>query len=157
MIQRNESGLSLLEVILVTCILAILSVAGIGYYRNAVKSREFLIASKNIISVLKLAQGRAIAGEDQMKWGIHFVNGPAAFDDYYELFSTPTIYSDPSTVVTDKIYLQSTMAFSDPAANTNKDIIFDKIKGTIAAVSSVTTTFEGTSKTVTVNAQGNIY
>ena len=155
--QARLRGFTLLEVLITIAILAILVSFSSAYYRNIAKSRELGVSVKNIISNLKYSQGKAIAGEDQMKWGIHFINGPSAFDDYYEIFSTPTVYADASTVITETIYLPSTVIFNDPAASSNKDIIFDRIKGTISAQATIGITSESNSKIITINAQGNIY
>lgn len=157
MTAERKSGFTLLEVLITTAILVAVTWIVNGYYRNFAKSRELDIAAKSVSFSLRSSQSRAIAGEDLKKWGIHFVNGVAAFDDYYEIFSTPTTYADVATVVDQTVYLPSSVAFSDPATNSVKDIIFDRIKGSISVSTTVSIISEGATKVITVNAQGNIY
>lgn len=151
---RAQNGFSLFEVLLAMGIIAVLGVVSTGYYRNYVKNVEFDSTAKTIIYDLKHAQSKAMAGEDDKKWGVHFVNG--ASDDYYELFSTSVDYGDSSTTVKDTIYLSSAIVFTSPAEGATTDIIFDKIQGTSSA-SSVSLSFEGSSSTITVTAAGGIY
>lgn len=152
--HSKSSGVTLLEILMVMTLLAILGGLAAGSYRNYAKSTEFTNAGKNIIFDLKRMQGRAIAGQDQLKWGVHLVNGAS---DYYETFSTPTTYADAGKVTVDTTYLSSTIVFTTPAEGINLDIIFDRIKGTISSTTTTTIASEGKSTTVTVTSQGNIY
>ncbi len=97
-------------------------------------------------------QSKAMIGEGGFKWGIHFVN---AATDYYEMFSTPTDYSDGARVVLSTSYISSGFMFSDPGPSSSKDIIFNKISGGTSA-SSVSINSGDTTKTITVSSIGNI-
>lgn len=146
-ILNPQGGFSLIELLLVISILAILSTMTIGYYRNYAKSKELDLAYKNLTFHLKDVQGKAVNGEDQLKWGIHFVDTTI---DYYEIFSTATNYAGGTVI--DTYYFPSNVAYSGAVS----DIIFDRITGTTSA-NTVTIISEGSSKTVTITAQGNIY
>lgn len=149
----HERGFTLLELLLVVSIVTVLAALGFGYFRNAVKNIQFDTVAKSLAFDLKNARTKAMSGESDVKWGIHFVNGT---DDYYELFSTPTIWSDPGKTVFDATYLAADLAFGSPSEGNTTDIIFNKIAGTTSA-NSVTITFEGNTKTITVTAEGTIY
>lgn len=151
-VKCQRSGLSLLEVLIVIAILAILSTASVGVFRNFVKNVELESTAKQIVFDLKTMQAKAIAGEDALKWGIRFVNST---DDYYQTFSTATDYA--SGTVKDTVYLQSGITFSSPAEGFNTDIIFNRVNGTISANTSVTIQSADGSKTVNVTLVGNIY
>jgi len=152
--KKESDGFSLFEVLLAMGIIAVLGAVSTGYYRNYVKNVEFDSTVKTVVYDLKHAQSKAMAGEDDKKWGVHFVNGTN--DDYYEIFSTSVDYGDASTVVKDTVYLPVAIAFISPAQGATSDIIFDKIAGTTSA-SSVSLNFEGSTSTVTVTAVGGIY
>lgn len=154
--MKTKFGFSLLETMIAVGVLALISMASIGLYRNYSKSIELETGVSSIISDLKSAQSKSINGEQDLKWGVHFVNAPGSnTDDYYEIFSTATDYAGGT--VNTKVYLAGGTTFSDPTDNTNKDIIYGKIKGTVSADTIVKITSDGTEKTITVTALGNIY
>lgn len=150
-----KSGITLLETLLVIGVLVILAVTGSGLYRNYSKNVELESNTNAIISDLRSVQSKAINGEEGLKWGIRFVNPPAGASDYYEIFSTATDYL--GGIVKRKAYLTDRITFSNPVEGSNKDIIFNKIRGTVDSQTQVTLSFESSLKTVTVNTIGNIY
>ena len=149
---RNfKNGFSLLELLIVISVIVILGTTGVNFYRNYVKSVELESTAKIIVSDLKTARAKAMTGEDNLKWGAHFVNGA---NDYYELFSTATDYGGASVKMT--VFLPKAVSFSAPGEGVNLDVIFSKISGT-ATNSSVIVSSEGQTRTVTVTALGNIF
>lgn len=148
----DKQGVTLLETLLVIGILVVLAVAGSGIYRNYSKNVEFESNVSALVSDLRSVQSKAINGEEGLKWGIRFVNGGS---DYYEIFSTATDYTGASVKRT--VYLSYGIIFSDPTEGGNKDIIFNRIRGTVDSQTQVEISFEGSMKTVVVNTIGNIY
>lgn len=118
--KHKRSGFTLLEVILVVGIIAIVGVAGLAFYRNFAKGNALEMAAKTIISDLVNARAKAMAGEDGVKWGIHFVNG---VDDYYELFSTPSDYSSPSKQIVETKYLPGQIVFTNPGEGSGPNTV----------------------------------
>jgi hypothetical protein len=110
--------------------------------------------NRGITSELKTARAKSMNGEDDMKWGVHFVNGTS---DYYELFSTPTNYADGSRVTKETVYLSGGVAFSYPTEGNTTDIIFDKIYGSTTPATYVTVTAENNYATTTISSNGQIY
>jgi prepilin-type N-terminal cleavage/methylation domain-containing protein len=149
---RFKKGFSLLELLIVMAIIIIISSIGVDLYRNYGKNVEVSSAAETIMFDLKQAQSRAMIGEGGFKWGIHFVNGTT---DYYEIFSTPTDYSSGSKVIASTNYLSTGVTFSDPAASSSKDIIFNKVSGGTTA-SSVTIDSSTVTKTISVLSIGTI-
>jgi len=151
--QTKNNGFSLLEVLLVIGIVSVLATASFGIYYGFIAKSDLDMAKKNIVFTLKQAQGKAMAGEDGRKWGVHFVNGAS---DYYELFSTPTDYNDAAKVINATTYLPGRVFFTEPASSS--DIIFEKIRGTVAAAASVIISSpENQTSAISVSALGNIY
>jgi len=152
--QNKKRGFSLLELLVVVAVIAIISAAGVATYQSFFTSVDIQGTSKAIVSNLNLMEARAMAGQGGFNWGAHFVNGSP--DDYYELFSTPTTYADAGTVIVQKDYIPLGMAFSDPASETTKDVIFNKITGTTTAT-TISVTTQGLVQTITVTSIGTVY
>lgn len=148
----DKRGITLIETLLVIGVLAVLAVTGTNIYRNYSKNVELEANASAIISDLKSVQSKAINGEEELKWGIHFVNGA---DDYYEIFSTATDYTGASVKRT--VRFTDSITFSTPGEGENYDILFNKIRGTVDTEKQVVLTFEGTNKTITVTTIGTIY
>lgn len=146
-------GFSLLEVLMVVSIIAVLGTAGVGYYRNFAKNVEVKNFSQTLVSDLKYARSLSISGESSLKWGVHAVNGA---DDYYEIFSTPTTYTDASKSVTSTTTLPRGLTWTSPAESASKDIIFNRISGTTTADTLIINSENGNT-TVTITSLGVVY
>jgi prepilin-type N-terminal cleavage/methylation domain-containing protein len=151
--MAKRGGFTLLEVLLVTAIMALIAGFSVGIYRNYGKGIELNAARKNIIYDLRQMQARAASGENRRNWGAHFVNGA---QDYYELFSTPTNYADAGKIIASVVNLPATITFTDPAEANNLDIIFSSISGGTGA-DSVTIGSESNNQTINVTASGAVY
>lgn len=149
----NNNGFSLIELMLVIAILVILATIVNGYYVNYLKNTQLDSSGKLVVSTLTKARDRAMAGENDRKWGVHFVNGA---DDYYEFFSSPADYANASTSVMETIFLDSGVSFSTPASGASSTVIFTKISGTTTPASVVLISSFGGTSTVSVSAQGRV-
>lgn len=153
--MKTKFGFSLIEMIITMGILVMLTVGSLGIYSNYSKNVELDASVGSIISDLKSAQSKSINGQEDLKWGIHFVNPPAGASDYYEIFSTATDYSTAS--VKTKVYLANGVTFSQPPEGFNQDVIYGKINGTINGDTMVKVVSGGTEKIINITALGNIY
>lgn len=152
-IYRKKTGFTLLELLLTISILAIIAGFGVSSYRNYGKNAELELTGKSIINDLRHIRIKASSGNERRAWGIHFVNG---MDDYYELFSTPTTYSDGSKIITDTIYLPRSVELNNPSEGMTTDILFSSITGATTN-HSITIESEGVQKTITVTTSGTVY
>ncbi len=151
MILNFSKGFTLIELMLVISILVIISSIGVGSYINYGKSVQINSVVQTLVFDLKQTQSKAMTGEGGYKWGVHFVNDEK---DYYEIFSTPTDYTDSSKEIISTNYLSSGVLFSDPADSNTKNIIFNQISGsTTETIISVVS--QDLTKTITVSSVGN--
>jgi len=147
-------GLTLIEVLLALTVLVIMGTLSIGAYRNYAKNVELDMTVKTIRAELSELRGKALNGESRLNWGAHFVNST---NDYYELFSSPTNYSDVNKVIKSTTYLKTTVNFSSPGSGSNTDVIFNKITGGVDSNVGITITSEGQDKSINISTIGAIY
>lgn len=144
----------MLELLIVTSIIVVLTSVSVGFYVNYGKTVDINSVVQIMASNLKQAQSKSMIDEGGFKWGIHFVNVSGA-SNYYEIFSTPTDYTNSSKVISSTNYLSSGVTFSDPASGLSKNIIFNKISGGTTP-SSVSVVAGAITKTINVSGIGSI-
>ena len=154
--QKNQSkfsaGFTLLEIVVSIAILILIASAASVSFSNSRNIRELTTASQNVLSILRTAQSKTLAGEEASPWGVHIEQtqvvlfrgvsyAGAGFTEAYPL---------PATIEIANISL----------AGSGSDIIFKRIEGT----TDETGTFElrvksDTTKTfsVTVEGSGKVY
>lgn len=153
-----QRGFTILELIISLGIIAALAAASTIYLAQYQRSVTLDAAAKDIVSRLRLAQGRSVAGEDgdrdgrRDKWGIRFSNN--AQDSYMVFYGAA--YSTAST--TETVTLPSGIVFTDPAESTNEDIIFTAITGTTtaASITIARSDNDAESKTISIDGTGKI-
>lgn len=152
----KSHGFTLIELLLVIGILSVLASISIPVYRTFVKDVELGSASSAIFYDLKRARANSMTGQAGMKWGLHMVGGSPS---YYQVFSSPESFDHPSTSIESIYYLPKNIIFTIPANTSTKNIIFEKIRGTLLAEETViiTDTVDGISKTIQINSSGNVY
>lgn len=70
----NTRGFSLIELLLVTAILAILSTGAIIWFIGYERQSELDSAAKTIVDVARDAQSRSMSGKDFKNWGVYLDN-----------------------------------------------------------------------------------
>ena len=148
-----NSGFSAIEVLLVIGILVIL--AGVGgtnlfrYYQKSTLTHE----AQKITALLKATQQRAISGEDNQAWKVHFLNNAGSGSDYYEVFK-----GDSDTALV-RYPLPSSIDFVVPYEASAVDFVFATRTGIPATATSVIIKLVGdasASSTISVNRAGQI-
>lgn len=153
-----RSGFTLLEIVITVAILAILVAAASPVLRGVVRKGEIDSFSQNIIFDLKQARARSMSGDGGLKWGLHLVSVTST-RSFYQVFSSPSNYNDQSSTVQSATYLPLLIHFTSPAPSSTQDIIFDKIRGTIPASTTIifSNPVDNQIRTINLNASGNIY
>ena len=149
-VKSPQKGFSLLELLIVIAIISLLGSMGMGFYRGYVKEVEIKSASKMIESDLREMRAKSMIGESGYKWGVSFVK--SASGDYYITFSTDGTNSTTTATTT----LSAGITFSDPTTG-YKEVIFNKISGTIPTATTTSITVEGKTSTTTISTIGTIY
>jgi len=148
---KFRRGFTLIELLISLAIVAAISVVG---FVNLTGHREKLaveLETEKIVSYLRETRNRAIAGQDDSSWGVHFVNVSAG-DDYYNLFKGLSFST--SAIVETRFLAKKTQLLIPPVDSTT-DIVFIKSTGGLTA----STTISLQSKTrpeFTANIQINI-
>lgn len=130
--NSKKTGFTLLEIMIVVAILVIIASISRDFYGSFVSSAQLEDNAKTIIYDLRNTRDKAMNGQDDKNWGVHVVNGTS---DYYEIFSTPTDYSDVAKSVLVTSYLRNGITFSSPVEANNLDILFTKISGQVTSTS----------------------
>ena len=123
---------TLLELILTMGILAILATAGFGLYYNFQTNVKVDEEAGRIYGALRQTQSKAISGEEGEKWGVRFVY-PQSGDSYYDLFWGAN-YVNATT--TERNFLETGIVFTNPAASSTLDVIFNRRSGSLSNSSS---------------------
>ncbi|HPC37405.1 MAG TPA: hypothetical protein PKX03_00955, partial [Candidatus Paceibacterota bacterium] len=84
---------------------------------------------EKIVAYLRETRNRAIAGQDNSSWGIHFVNVSNG-DDYYNLFKGLTF---STSAIVETRFLSKKIQFLIPAINENVDVVFLKSSGELSS------------------------
>lgn len=159
--KNNKSlikGFTLIEIIISITILAAIGVASIAYLGGYRRSVSVDSEAEKITAYLRQAQnkamsGEAVSGQDPTNWGVHFVN-PASGTAYYAIFRGSSYSADVSD---ETIYLSQQVQFSDPAASSTKDIVFQRITGRPTATTTIilrSVANANLTRTISVNSLG---
>lgn len=146
-------GFTLLEIIVVFAILLIVGSGAIFLLRNQLLGN--LEGDAEVIaSRLQEAQARASSGVDQLEWGIHF--DAATSSPFYAMFSGGGFATTTNSTT---FYLSTIVEFEDPTQGFSKDILFQRLTGTISSSTSVTIRLKTNTadrRSISVSKEGKI-
>lgn len=127
----------MIEILLAMAIMVTLAAVVIAPFIGSRTTIEIEEEINHMRSLLRSAQGRAIALEDNSQWGVRFSN-PAAEAPFYELFAGAAY---PGTIK-EKVFLSPRFKFTSPASGANQDVVFLKRSGKTTAGGSITVTIQ---------------
>lgn len=122
---KHKNGFTLLEILITTAILAIIS-SMIIVNLVPIRNKLFFDTDANLIKyIMQNAQNRAILGDNGTSWGVKFTNSIST-GNTIEIFSGNG-YSTSTVVL--KESLSQASKFSDPAIGFSNTIVFNQLTG----------------------------
>lgn len=151
-INSRSAGFTLIELLIVITILGILagaiSINLVGYYRN----QQLDLAAQQTVASIREAQNKAVTQQGGQQWGIYFRNEASA-DDFYAVFAGS---SYQTSATTSPVYFSSPIGFSTPASGASSTVTFAQLTGLPNASTTVIITNGTRTKTILINAQGQV-
>ena len=165
-VDKLRSGVSLLESLIVIALIGIMAVFLTTSYIGVVRYSDLDSAAKVIEADLKLAQAKAMAGEENFNWGICFRNGGQQLyntvtSDWPDYLNCPSDPDQTPDGVKQTSYLGGKLTFAEPQDGSSTMIEFQKITGNRVLITSgdvdIIVTDGTNTQTVTVSPSGKIY
>lgn len=117
----KKGGFTLLELLIAVSIITLLGAASLVSFINSRRIRELDSSGQNVLSILRLAQSRALAGEENDVWGVRLELAR------FILFRGPAFAGSPSAEIHQ---LPAAIEIANIAlAGGGQEIIFQKITG----------------------------
>lgn len=73
----RRDGFTLLEIVLVVAVLALMGTLAMTSFVRSRNLRDLTVSAQNVMSTLRLAQSKAVGGEDRSVWGVHLESSQA--------------------------------------------------------------------------------
>jgi prepilin-type N-terminal cleavage/methylation domain-containing protein len=139
-------GFTFIEVLIVIALLGLLVGLSIPFYQSFQVSNQLDTTAFEIVQTLRLAQAKAMAGENEENFGVHFES------QKFVLFEGDVYQNaDPANEVTE---IPKTLSV---ATSFGQNIIFSRIKGETSPGGTVTVRSDiNESKAIQINVKGNI-
>jgi prepilin-type N-terminal cleavage/methylation domain-containing protein len=139
MMKNNDfsrEGFTLLEVLIVTGILVLVSATALPFFRGFQTEADLNNNAQEVVEVLRLAYSKTVASESASSWGVYF--DPSSLPARYILFKGPS-YSQRE-IGSDQIYqLSKKIEFSQISlAGTGSEVVFERISGATQNIGSLT-------------------
>lgn len=143
---QNQKGATLIEVLIVTIILAILGITGITTYRLLYARTDIENVARSVAVDMTSTRLDAVAARDAHAYGIRVY--PDRYDLFYDTYDVANVYK--TTNLPDNV----TMTWSLEGGT--DIIIFDKLTGFTDSPGSVTLESNDAAYTITISPQGII-
>lgn len=146
------AGFTLLELLVSIGIITLIGALGLVSFINSRNSRELITSAQNVLSVLRLAQSRALAGEDSSPWGVRLEQ------PQFILFRGAGFAGSTST----KSYLlPSTLEIANlTLSGGGQEVVFNRLDGRTNQPGSFDVRVRGSTSqifSVTVDSSGKVY
>ena len=150
--MRKEQGLTLIEVLVVISILLIILGISIQSFRYLQGEEVLSDSTEKIINILRLAQSKTLASEEDSKYGVHFDD--TTDPNEYILFRTIPPFFDYASrdVSSDEVHqISKSVEIYDIDLVGGQDVVFSRLTGETANSGKVSLSLKSdNSKTGTV-------
>jgi len=148
----HTKGFTLMEVVIVIGIIGIFSTVALVSFNASRNVRDLTTSSQNTLSILRLAQSRTLAGENDSAWGVRLASNQITLFEGDTFAGSPltTIYPLPSSIQINNISLNGG----------GNDIIFKRITGETDQTGTFLLSVIGSpsnSFSVTIDSLGKVY
>ena len=155
-LYKNTPGFSIIEMIIVIAILAVLATVVVTNFPSFLSNSSLNNNTQQFVSVLKLAQNRALASENYSQFGI-YINTGVSPHQYISFKGASYTSRDTSA---DKVYvLDSTVEFYGINLGGGSEIVFDKLTGASEETGDISIRIKNDtskSKTVYITSSGTV-
>lgn len=138
-------GFTLLEILLVISIIVVLAVLIFPLSLNFYKNQQLESHSQQILQVLRRAQLKAMAIEEDSSFGVHFDND----EKKYTLFKGNS-YS-PADLNNEEFDFPGIITISGPS-----EVVFSKLEGMPSFIGDIILSSNGLTRTININPIGRI-
>jgi prepilin-type N-terminal cleavage/methylation domain-containing protein len=150
--KLRERGFTLVELLLVTGIMGILSTAvimnGLGY-----RNRQALdLAAQQVVANIRDACDRARTQQDGLPWGIYFNNTTT---DQYTVFSGAT-YASSASYTRIPTTLDSPITFTSPASGSTTEIRFAQVTCRPHATGTISIYNNSDARVISIDSNGRV-
>jgi len=151
-IENPRMGFTLLELLISLGVITLIGATSLVSFINSRNARDLTTAGQNVLSILRLAQSKTIAGEDNSIWGVRLESSQ------FVLFRGTTFAGSPSTTA----YL---LPASLEIANINlsgggQEVVFQRLTGATAQSGSSDIRVKGLPSqifSITIDPSGKTY
>lgn len=140
--MKKQNGFTLVEMILTIALISFIGLVSVMFYSGFYLRNAATNAARDMLFSFRQAQSYSIAGRQGSSWGVAFTG------DAIVLFKG-TSYATRDVAFDESHGIPSTLALSGFT-----ETIFSRMTGYPSATSTVIITGAGSTKTITVNAQG---
>jgi len=147
-----QKGFTLLELLISVGIITLIGAASLASFINSRNIRDLAASGQNVISIIKLAQSKTLAGENNNLWGVHLEQSK------FTLFEGATY---AGAISTQAHLLPPNIKIANIAlAGGGPDVLFQKLTGktTKNGTFDLQVKSDGSQKfSITVDSSGKVY
>jgi len=156
--NQKNSGFTLVELLTILGILIIITVTTVPAYRNFQKESDLTNSAEEIINILRVAQSKTLASEQDSQWGVYFSTTTAP--NQYTLFKGVD-YASRDTFFDQNYTLSSSVETNEiNLTGSDSEVVFNKLTGTTSNYGSISLrliTDVSKTKTIIVESSGQIF